>query len=584
MKKALIFISNLFWYLSSLPALSAFRKSCRNVQRSQLKTLKAQCKNIKKLYALNSCKTSGELLAKFAELPLTEYEDYTEDINSILAGDKNQMTESPVSFLMPTSGTSGGTKLIPYNKTLLGEYRRGTSAWIGKMFQTNPALFAGKHYWSITPNTECNSKSAGANVPVGFDSDTAYLSPMQRLFSKQIMAVPDEVAKIEDMKAFEYITLLFLVKEPDLRFISVWHPSFLTLLFEKLPRYFEEIVTDIEKGTIKTEFDIENNLLYSLNKQMRPDAKRAKNLKLILQHRSPKMSTHENINCEIHRTKTITNDRSDLFSQIWPNLQLISCWHSNECAPYVRELQTLFPQAKIEGKGIVATEGIISFPLGTGYEKVLSVNSHFFEFQDEISGEIKFAWELENGRIYSVIVTTGSGFCRYQLHDRIKVTGFFEEAPLIEFLGRDNLISDMTGEKLHISHIDKMIAELDRKFNISANFAAVVPVLETKTNFGAVGYYKLYIYTENCEIRTKIQEIKKLAEAILSENFHYRHARNLGQLTQMQIITLNSNPTEAIRRWFIESGKRAGDIKIPRLLPQDVLEIIERIQAEKEAA
>ena len=584
MKKTLIIVSNFFWYLSSLPALLAFRKSCRNVRSSQIKILREQCRNTKKLHSLKNCKTSEELLAKFAEVPLTEYEDYAEDVNLILAGTRRQITESRVSLLMPTSGTSGGTKLIPYNRTLLDEYRRGTSAWIAKMFQTNPALFAGKHYWSITPNTECNSKFAGSDVPVGFDSDTEYLSPLQRFFSRQIMAVPDKVAKIADMKAFEYITLLFLVKEPALRFISVWHPSFLTLLLEKLPGYLEDIVTDIEKGTIKSELDIDKNLLYSLKKQIRPDAKRAQQLRSIFQQTSAQMSSNENNNCEIRRTEAVQNDFANLFTRIWPNLKLISCWRGNECEPFVRELQKWFPQAKIEAKGIVATEGIISFPLGTDNQKVLSVNSHFFEFKDEVSGEIKFAWQLENGRIYSVIITTGSGFCRYQLHDRIKVSGFFEEAPLIEFLGRDNIVSDMTGEKLHISHIDKMIAELDRKFNISAKFAAVIPKAKAEINAGAVGYYKLYIYTEKCELRTDIQEIEKFSEEILSENFHYHHARNLGQLNQMQIVFLNSNPTKAIRSWLIESGKRAGDIKIPRLLSQDVLEIIECTQAEKEAA
>ncbi len=579
--------------MSYLPAVFIFRKSCGNARNAQIKVLRRQIRRVKKLSTLRSCGSAEELLAKFAELPLTEYEDYSEDVEAISNGDRCRMSGDPVSLLMPTSGTSGGTKLIPYNSSLLEEYRKGTAVWIGEMFRNNPALLAGRHYWSITPNTRSGATRGEGEVPVGFDSDTEYLGMVQRFFSSRIMAVPDEVAEIADMEAFEYVTLLFLVKAPDLRFISVWHPSFLVLLLRKLPKYFEDIVADINAGTIRDGLGIEEKTIRALKKKIRPDAKRAENLRAINRQtgRDRGVDSGERCSDQGAQRKTervarkLNSDRAGFAEHIWPELKLISCWRGNESEPYAREIQKFFPKAKIEGKGIVATEGIVSFPLGEDAGKVLSINSHFFEFIDEETGENKFAWELEVDGIYSVVITTGNGLCRYKLHDRVRVTGFFREAPFVEFLGRDNVVSDMAGEKLHISHVENMISQISGRFNFSAYFAAVAPFPESDDDAsGPVGHYKLYLYTKRRGIRENRREIEVCAEQILFDNFHYRHARNLGQLNPLETVFLSCDPTEAIRKWFVESGRRAGDIKIPRLLPRRILEIIERNESAVEAA
>ena len=64
------------------------------------------------------------------------------------------------------------------------------------------------------------------------------------------LAVPNAVKHLRDLSVFRYVTLLFLLRQPRLRLISVWHPTFLSLLLEALPGGWESLLRDIAQGTL----------------------------------------------------------------------------------------------------------------------------------------------------------------------------------------------------------------------------------------------------------------------------------------------------------------------------------------------
>jgi hypothetical protein len=89
--------------------------------------------------------------------------------------------------------------------------------------------------------------------------------------------------------------------------------------------------------------------------------------------------------------------------------------------------------------GLLASEGRLSIPVDDGTASgVLNVRSHFFEFipADEYGTAHPTALrmhQLEVGREYFVLLTNGSGLYRYDLGDRVRVTGIKGQAPMIEF-------------------------------------------------------------------------------------------------------------------------------------------------------
>ena len=56
-------------------------------------------------------------------MPLTTADDYRDDIERIAAGAANVLTAEPVRLLEPTSGTTGGEKLIPYTASLRRQFQ-----------------------------------------------------------------------------------------------------------------------------------------------------------------------------------------------------------------------------------------------------------------------------------------------------------------------------------------------------------------------------------------------------------------------------------------------------------------------------
>src|SRR5262249_35205246 len=155
-----------------------------------------------------------------------------------------------------------------------------------------------------------------------------------------------------------------------------------------------------------------------------------------------------------------------LYEEIWPNLQLISCWAHGSAASALPLLQCLFPNVAIQPKGVLATEAFISFPFQDG-ESALSATSHFFEFE-ELRAEacVRLAHQVEAGKRYVLIVTTSGGLYRYRLGDIVEVTGFVRTCPLLHFIGKEDRIVDLRGEKLNEAFVERTLSALFRRFDL----------------------------------------------------------------------------------------------------------------------
>lgn len=111
-----------------------------------------------------------------------------------------------------------------------------------------------------------------------------------------------------------------------------------------------------------------------------------------------------------------------LLKQIWPELALVSAWDTSSSATWANKLQNLLPQAEFQGKGLWATEGVVTIPFQNNYP--LAICSHFYEFIDLDTDEVFPAWQLEKDQVVRPVLTTGSGLLRYAMKDKLRVSGF----------------------------------------------------------------------------------------------------------------------------------------------------------------
>jgi hypothetical protein len=535
MNRICVGLANILWLASCLPGLVLFLLASCRARQTQEKLLAGMLarnagSDRGRTCAFSSIRTSEA----FQSVPISEYEDYAGAIERIKKGEPGVLTREPVTRLHPTSGSTSATKWIPSTMSLQREFKAAIDPWIASLFLARPSLLGGLHYWSISPSTPVR-QDPDSTIRMGFADDLDYLGVVQRWLARALFAVPPEVGRVADPEAFEYLTLFYLCRNETLRLISVWHPSFLTLLLRAIPRHLPALIRDIESGVLKPDLHLPAGMRNALTSRLVPNRGRAEKL------------------------RRIDLAKPDYPQQVWPRLTVVSCWNDGTARSWMSELTAAFPGAWIQGKGLMATEGAVTVPMGRTGKKVCAVRSHFLEFIEEQTSEVRRMWEVQEGRAYSVVVTTGGGLYRYRLHDLVRVTGFFNQIPCLEFLARDNRVVDLVGEKMNERHVRDSIQEMARDMKVSLVFAMVAPIFDR-----SVPGYVLYVQTGDRENPDYVVMAHRM-ESAFCRNYQYLHARQVGQLQAVRIFRIRRNAETHYRLRLTEQGMKAGDIKYESL-------------------
>ncbi len=502
-------LANSLWQISSAVEAKRFDQATENCSMAQEKYLSRLLHmNRDCAYGRRYNFAALDTIKRYQKtVPVTEYDDYKEYIERIAAGEEGVLTAEPVVMFEPSSGSASARKLIPYTRSLRKEFQTALKPWIAGTFSANPGVKKGKAYWSISPSLVQRRMHGG--IPVGFDSDASYLGMLsQKLFAQS--SVQPDMSGLQDMDTFRARTLAALFACEELTLISVWSPSFLRLLLkwgeENLDRVLALI--DLRKA------DIAQDRL-----------------------------------ARIRRSGKTPED----YREIWPHLQLVSCWTDGNSRLEYERLRKVFPETHFQGKGLIATEAFVSLPYGGAGEKVLAVRSHFFEFLSD-EGEVFLAHELERGKAYEVVVTTGGGLYRYRLRDRVDVTGFVGTAPTFRFVGKMDGVSDFYGEKVSAIHVSEIIGSM---FDAEPlRFGMLAP-----DDAGGQMGYTLYVESS----ATLSPEIEGSLESRLAENPNYGYCVELGQLRPARIFRVEEDAAAVYESRMLGRRVKAGDVKLPAL-------------------
>ncbi len=530
-------LANSLWLAGCLAEAARFRGAVKHVEREQQALLKRMLSanaetEFGRLHHFSSISSVREFQQR---VPLRDYDGYQKWVGRVSTGSPDILTREPVRLLEPTSGSSGAAKLIPYTGSLQREFQRGVRSWIADLFLHFPDLLSGQAYWSVSPATMPEARTS-AGIPIGFEDDAAYVGGWQRRLVDAVLAVPSALRKVSGMEAFQYLTLLFLIRASKLKLISVWNPTFLSLLVDHLPEWGDELAHDLERGTVRHHKALPENLRWPI----RPEKRRAAELRAALR----------------------SSDPAERHARLWPDILLISCWTDANAAAPAAHLRTLFPQVRIQGKGLIATEGFVSFPMVGQAGAALAVRSHFLEFLPlTLSGEVdpvrpQLAHEIDRGQRYAVVLTTGGGLYRYLLQDVVEVTGHFHGCPLVRFVGRHGHVSDWFGEKLNGTHVSQILRNVFDSLAIVPSFAMLA------CDTSGPPSYVLYIDAFGPD-----EALARAAMRIddgLRSNFHYRCARELGQLSLVRVFRAQG-AAETYQSVAVANGQRAGDVKPPAL-------------------
>jgi hypothetical protein len=439
-----------------------------------------------------------------SRVPIVGYDELRPDISRMATGQPNVLVASAVVAFEETGGTAAGRKLIPHTVSSLEAFRCALTAWLDDLYESDPLLQHGTAYWAISPAGR-TPQICPAGVPVGL-SDADYFGPQLAPEIARTLSVPPSVGLLTDLDEWRAATMTRLLADEALALISVWSPTFLLMLLRYAIARGAELFDRIARETSDV---------------------RAQRVRAALSAHEPD------------------------FRAVWPNLRLISCWDQASSRWPARELGRYCPGVTIQGKGLLATEGVVSIPLAGSEMPVLALESGFYEFL-RADGTCHCATELVPGEQYEVLLTNDSGFYRYAIGDRVLVHGFVGTAPTLEFVGRAGMVSDRCGEKLSEDFVVKALNETGLVF---ATLAA-----------DATGYVLLVNSNEvsGKQATTLCTQI----DLALRGNPQYAYACDLQQLAPVR-PALCRDPMDSFVVDALARGRRLGDVKPPALYTND---------------
>lgn len=462
------------------------------------------------------------------KVPITDYSYWQPLINKDLKNQPGNLSQSPIRRHQPTSGSTSAIKWIPYTAQFLTEINNALMPWISDMYEHHKGIRHGYHYWSVS----WVPSSLRTEVDENVNDDLKVLPWWERFIAAQYMAVPDTVAQAASSDDTLFASLAWLVARHDLSFLSVWSPTFALTLISALQDNKDELVAVLKQGDW-------------LN--------RRNSLRHISCPKAPERSA-------ILASCSNTAD-PEFLAKLWPHLSLISCWDTSSSKVWADKLHSKFPQAKIEGKGLWATEGAVTIPLSGKYP--LAINSHYYEFLDLDSNEVVPSWKLEIGMQVSPLLTNGSGFLRYKLNDKLLVNDFLNATPCFEFQGRIDG-TDLAGEKLSTDTAQQVIDYFHKKMGVKPiTLLAISGDIQHSISAPASGRYVLI-----CEPGEKFAAAPSdhiALENILLEHFHYQLARDLNQLSAASVL-ITDQATEIYNYRCTQRGMAQGNIKIEPLV------------------
>ena len=420
-----------------------------------------------------------------AKLPLVTYSELQAWIERSRSK-PHVLAPGRVRHFEPTSGSGGGAKLIPYNDALLASFRSLFAIWANDLLRHLLRPHSGRTFISVSPRLSAQSKAR---------HDADYLSGWLRLLLAPFLVTPDLRRSDTDPAGFRDQLALTLIRCSDLEVISVWSPTYLLVLLAHA------------------------------------EARRAE-----LAARLPRA-----------RRRLLETNHID-WVHVWPRLQLVSCWTAAAARSPSQQLARCVPQARLQGKGLLATEAPITVPLVQAAGCVPLIDEVFIELEDA-TGSFCLLHQAQADRDYAVIITTTGGLMRYRLGDRVRVAGRWRDTPLLDFVGRVDAVCDLVGEKLDESQVGAAL----RALIPTTRYALLVPEAGARP-----AYYRLI--TDAC-----VDNLAFMLDAALCAGHRYREARALGQLASAQVLTL-PDARRVVHDFLIADGMVAGDIKDTPLL------------------
>lgn len=474
------------------------------------------------------------------KVPYTTYEDYTEYIERMAkTGEQNLITGEHIGFFAKTSGTTGVTKRIPVVDKTYKPYMKcvaGYFAILTKLMKEN-GIHTGKGLNTV--ESECEVTEGG--IREGFISSYA-LSNMDMVHPT--ICIPKEIDGYGDDIDMKYIKARYALQDPDLVYLMSIFMSTMSDLMKYIFDNYQMLVKDIRTGEIDEDVDIPVELRQKLEKKLKPNPKRADQLLEIFMKEPDK----------------------GIIRKIWPKMLLIVAIGTGEFEPFTEKMRYYCGEKVTFSFGMYASsEAIIAYATEPEDRDFLIVtDGGFFEFlpaEDENSRPL-LAHELEEGKLYEIIITSFSGLYRYRIKDVIRVTGFVGKNPKIRFAYRKQQLINITGVKLTAEHITTAVKGFENELGVRVLDYS----LYADTDFSPWRIVAFMEFEQPVDEKDNgiVREI--FDQELTKVNAEYGRMLKIGECSPCTVCSVKKNTYNEYRKQKVKNGASDNQVKTVRII------------------
>ncbi|MCX6277430.1 MAG: GH3 auxin-responsive promoter family protein [Bacteroidetes bacterium] len=473
-------------------------------------------------------------------VPISEWQDYDILSDRMANGEPDILFPGKASLFITTTGTTGNKpKLIP--ESVPGAIARNAVMQL-RMISMNrhfPGILSKGSVFPLSNYTPGWKTSAG--IPVAFasgvtlDQSMVGGQPLRVAFPMAVFAVTDPVIR-------DYLLMRYAVQHKDVTIIAGNNAGRIRELVSLADSQSGQIIHDIETGTFDGAGIIEPGIYNKLSKETKPDPDRAAELRLIKE-----------------------KNGSLLPKDYWPSLQLMAFWLSASVGHYISDVKPLTPSAtKYMDMGYGASEGKFNIPAEVDKASgPLSLLTAFYEFIPVDGGAPLMAHQLENNKLYDMVITTWAGLYRYNLGDVIKVDGFTGKTPNIVFQYKSGEILNIAEEKIPASVVSDIIREM-------AATLGIVPVQIQIYPDETGRIYRCYMETTpdtagfDAAVLGEKTELRLAKSNIIYNIIVYQHKL----MNPLKIIEMKQGWQRHLYQIKTGAGQSSTQVKLPIMIKQ----------------
>ncbi|CAL8301349.1 unnamed protein product [Lota lota] len=523
----------------------------RDVTRVQEETLlKRLRKNAETLYGKRYEFSSIKDVSTFRERhPVTSYEHYRELIGRVAAGeDRVILAERPLMLAM-TSGTSAASAMLLSTGDTNSEFfTQGVCVCLDVMRKVFPGTDSLQRTTKFFYNPTLRQSEAG--IPIGPNSS----SPASSRHMLNLYTTPAPAFQVPSERDALYLHLLFALKDPSVGTLESNFSSTLFYAFTTLQERWQELVEDVDVGKLSPSLGLEPQLRSALNQLLKPDPGRAGQLRAHFQQ-----------------------GFRGIAKRLWPRLNLVLAVDSGSNQIYGEMLRDHYCQGvDLYSPFYAATEGLIGvnlWPQVSPRRYLLCPRSMFCEFLPEACLEAELPQplligEVEEGRSYELVVTNASGLYRYRLGDVVKVVGFHNQCPIMEFQYRRGQMLSLRGEKVS----EVVFLEALKQALVQWPGAQLVDYCCAESGIlgDSVGgwdpHYQVFVELKGLRNLTEEQRYK-LDRCLQQVSAVYKSFRVKGSIGPMRVQLVAGGAFAQLRKRMMEhSGTSPNTFKMHRVL------------------